>query len=99
MSCTRLRPAGVRGWGALALLFLFLTSACHLLAFFPPKDKPADEKSDRPAATRDTSANLPSRHSFRIAPYVFVSDFEIPRDQPLFTELAQLRDQVYKDLL
>jgi hypothetical protein len=30
---------------------------------------------------------------------VFLSDFEIPRDQPLFKELAHLRDQVYKELL
>ena len=30
---------------------------------------------------------------------MFVSDWEIPRDQPLFAELAQLRDQVQKELL
>jgi hypothetical protein len=41
---------------------------------------------------------VPSKHSFRIAPYVFLSDFEIQRDQPLFRELASLRDQVYKEL-
>lgn len=40
----------------------------------------------------------PGRYSFRIAPYVFLSDFEVSRDQPLFQELAQLRDQVYSEL-
>jgi hypothetical protein len=40
----------------------------------------------------------PGRYSFRIAPYVFLSDFEIDRDKPLFKELAKLRDQVYRDL-
>jgi hypothetical protein len=40
----------------------------------------------------------PSRYSFRIAPYVFLSDFEIDRDKPLFQELAKLADQVYGDL-
>lgn len=40
----------------------------------------------------------PSRYSFRIAPYVFLSDFEIDRNKPLFAELSKLRDQVYGDL-
>jgi hypothetical protein len=42
---------------------------------------------------------LPSKYSFRIHPYVFVSDFEIQRTQPLFQELGALREQVYKQLL
>jgi hypothetical protein len=41
---------------------------------------------------------LPGRFSFRQAPYVFVSDFELKRELPLFQELTQLRDQVYKEL-
>jgi Protein of unknown function (DUF1570) len=41
---------------------------------------------------------LPAKYSFRVAPYVFVSDFELKRDLPLFQELTQLRDQVYKEL-
>jgi hypothetical protein len=40
----------------------------------------------------------PNRYSFRIAPYVFLSDFEIERDKPLFAELAKLSDQVYGEL-
>jgi hypothetical protein len=40
----------------------------------------------------------PGRYTFRIAPYVFLSDFEVQRDQPLFLELAKLRDQVYREL-
>ncbi|HEY7326815.1 MAG TPA: DUF1570 domain-containing protein [Gemmataceae bacterium] len=40
----------------------------------------------------------PSRYSFRIPPFVFLSDFEIDRDKPLFQELAKLRDQVYGEL-
>ena len=82
---------------ALALLACSLTTGCHPRGFVRQRDKAADEKIDR--APRAESAALPSRYSFRVAPYIFVSDFEIPRDQPLFTELASLRDQVYKDLL
>jgi hypothetical protein len=40
----------------------------------------------------------PSKYSFRIAPYVFLSDFEIKPDLPLFKELAGLRDQLYAEL-
>ena len=41
---------------------------------------------------------LPGKYAFRIAPYVFLSDWEIKRE-PLFQELALLRDQVQKELL
>ena len=42
---------------------------------------------------------MPGKYNFRIAPYVFLSDVKIDSDQPLFRELAQLRDQVQKELL
>jgi hypothetical protein len=51
--------------------------------------------------TKVETAGLPSppaRHSFRLAPYVFLSDFELKHDLPIFQELAQLRDHVYKEL-
>jgi hypothetical protein len=57
-----------------------------------------------PAAATDTKSEVvalpptPGRCSFRLAPYVFLSDFEIKHDLPVFQELAQLRDQVYKEL-
>jgi hypothetical protein len=41
----------------------------------------------------------PQAYSFRMAPYIFLADFEIPKTQPVFKELANLRDQVYKELL
>lgn len=44
------------------------------------------------------TVEAPHLHSFRIAPYLFLSDFYISRDQALFKELASLRDQVYKEL-
>jgi hypothetical protein len=40
----------------------------------------------------------PNRYSFRLAPYIFSADFEIKRSQPLFKELSQLGDQVYRTL-
>jgi hypothetical protein len=40
----------------------------------------------------------PGKRSLRVSQYVFLSDFELKRDDPLFQELADLRDQVYQEL-
>ncbi|MFO0876710.1 MAG: DUF1570 domain-containing protein [Gemmataceae bacterium] len=95
------RRPGLRRWPALLALLLALVITplgCHPVGFVRPRDKVSDTKVDRTTASDDQAA-LPSKYSFRIAPYVFTSDFEISRDQALFTELDQLRDQVYKELL
>ena len=105
-SCQGLAPIS-RGWGvrwllglaSMVLPALCLTVGCNSLSFLQPRDKPV-EKVDRPTAEAGSDpSRLPGKYSFRVAPYVFLSDFEIPRNQPLFAELAQLRDQVYKELL
>jgi len=44
------------------------------------------------------AAQLPTRHSQRVSQFVFVTDFDLRTDQPLFRELGQLRDQVIKEL-
>src|SRR5205085_653856 len=49
-------------------------------------------------ATSPGGVSKPCKYSVRVAPYVFLSDFELKRDLPLFSELAALRDQVYKEL-
>lgn len=49
-------------------------------------------------APRDPPPALPGRHSFRLSQFVFVADFEIRRDLPLFQDLALLRDQVHREL-
>lgn len=54
------------------------------------------EKGERAAG--ESGPKPPSKYSFRIAPYVFQSDFELRRDLPIFNELAHLRDQVHKEL-
>lgn len=57
------------------------------------------EKNDKTLAEpRPGQLASPGRYSFRIPPYVFLSDFEIDRNKPLFRELAKLRDQVYGEL-
>ncbi|MHB1422420.1 MAG: hypothetical protein ACYC3I_04325 [Gemmataceae bacterium] len=92
------RPSGsevnIRSLTVAALL-LFLSLGCnsfslHLLSRDKTDKTVAEPRTPTPAP--------PSRYSFRIAPYVFLSDFEIDRDKPLFQELAKLRDQVYGEL-
>ncbi len=57
------------------------------------------DKSDKALTeARPATPAPPTRFSFRIPPYVFLSDFEIDRGKPLFDELAKLSDQVYSEL-
>lgn len=87
------------GLASLCIPVVSLVVGCNTLGVLRPKDKP-DDKAARPAAVAaDEVPTLPAKHAVRIAPYIFLSDFEIPRDQPLFKELAELREQVQKDLL
>lgn len=58
-----------------------------------PLQGPEPVRIDRP-----TAAGLPTKYSQRISQFVFFSDFEIPRNHPLFRDLGGLRDQVAKEL-
>jgi hypothetical protein len=40
----------------------------------------------------------PSKHPYRVSQFVFLADFEVKTDQPLFRELGTLPDQVFKEL-
>jgi hypothetical protein len=82
---------------ALGCLSIALPGCRMLKMFTPSDDKPIDPPG--PHDNRTAAPNgKPSRYSFRIAPYVFLSDFELDQKLPLFRELAGLRDQVYKEL-
>ncbi len=95
---SRLHLGGHRQWLSVAafaaLAFVFGCQPLHLNPF--GKERP--KAVEKPAAVPGLPAE-PSEYSFRIAPYVFYSDFELKREQPLFRELAELRDQVCKELL
>jgi hypothetical protein len=88
---------------ALAWLLIVLGGSwsvgCSSLNFLRPRDKSSEKVDHPPAEQAAGPTTLPGKYAFRIAPYIFLSDWEIPRDQPLFAELSQLRDQVYKELL
>lgn len=73
-----------------------LTLCCGCQALLPPvSDK--NRKPDR--LEKEAAVALPVKFQPRIGQqYVFYSDVEIKRDQPLFRELETLREQVTKDL-
>jgi hypothetical protein len=76
---------------ALASASLFL-SACNSFRitspFIPTGAKVSQEKLPP----------LPSKHHYRVASFVFISDFELQFDQPLFQELGFLGEQIRKEL-
>ncbi|MBI3410687.1 MAG: DUF1570 domain-containing protein [Planctomycetes bacterium] len=43
-------------------------------------------------------AGMPSKHSHRVSQFIFFADFEIQKNLPIFRELGNLREQVYKEL-
>jgi hypothetical protein len=74
--------------------FFLVSTGCHSLKLTPPA---AGEKgAARPE--KDVALATPGKYSVRASQYVFLSDFEIKRDLPLFQELSDLREQVYKEL-
>lgn len=57
------------------------------------------EKTDKlEKGEKDKTLALPYKHHFRLSQYVFISDFEVKQDLPLFRELATLREQVHREL-
>lgn len=71
-----------------ALCGVMLLAGCQTFSLF----------SGPATAEREPPLGMPGKSSFRVSQYVFHSDFDLPRKQPLFQELANLREQLYKDL-
>src|SRR5262245_28927405 len=68
---------------------LRLALGCNSLKPVPPPIEKVE---------REPTLGLPGKQSWRLSQYVFLHDFELQHDLPLFQELARLRDQVYKEL-
>jgi hypothetical protein len=81
---------------ALGAAVLVWAAGCHSFSLnLLSHDKP-ETKGEREAAAAQPPP--PGKYTFRIAPYVFLCDFDVNRDQPLFQELANLRNQVTREL-
>ena len=73
----------------MACLLSASAGGCHLLPLAP---------SGPDQAELDNSAGPPGRFTYRVSQFVFLSDFEVQKNLPIFGELANLREQVYKEL-
>jgi hypothetical protein len=83
------RSTSDRARPLLLALCAAILAGCHLF----PQLQNGPERSDK-----DPLPGAPSKYQFRVAQFIFLSDFEIQRTLPIFQELAQLREQVYKEL-
>jgi hypothetical protein len=74
---------------ALACLSWTVASGCHILPLMPN----GPERTER-----ENVPGAPVKFSLRVSQFVFLSDFEVQKNLPIFRELANLREQVYKEL-
>lgn len=84
--------AGHRLRVLLAGATLLLMFGCHSLSMLS-KDR-GDARADASAAP----GAAPGKYSVRVAPFAFLSDFDLKPHQPLLDELGRLGDQVYREL-
>ncbi len=71
----------------LVLAWGTIGTGCHLLPMMPSN---LDQAENVPGA--------PGKYSHRVSQFVFLSDFEVQKNLPIFRELGILREQVYKEL-
>jgi hypothetical protein len=63
-----------------------LLAGCHSLKLTPQKEE------------HDPGVAAPGKCSVRVSQFVFLADFKLREDLPLFRELSDMRDQIHKDL-
>jgi Protein of unknown function (DUF1570) len=90
LGCTRRSALLLLGAGVAHCL-----AGCDGLRLFS-LTKPEIKLEKDPA--KAAAMTLPGKNQFRVAPYVFFHDFELKHDHPVFRDLEDLRDHVYKEL-
>src|SRR5882724_1808149 len=75
--------------------FLWLAFGCHALLLNPAS---SDKGKRVEKLDKDSPPGTPAKYNFRVSQYIFLSDFELKRDDAIFGELSDLRDRVYKEL-
>ena len=65
-------------------------AGCELLQhFYQPEAKRVD---------KEPMAGAPSKNQIRVSQFIFISDLKIHKDQAIFKDLSNLREQVYREL-
>ena len=85
----RLQRGGARGGAVLGLALLTLTGCS---SFFN-----STHDTENTVATAVPVAG-PAKFHHRVSQYMFYSDFALNKNAPIFQELSDLRDQLYKEL-
>jgi hypothetical protein len=80
----------IRNAIVVAVVCSCLPAGCSTFRLMP---QGKDEKAEK-----DPALVLPGKHSQRVSQFVFLYDFELKKEVPLFQELGELRDQVGKEL-
>jgi Protein of unknown function (DUF1570) len=73
-----------------ALLCWAATLGCNVFPLIAPNGPTTPE--------RENIQGAPGKFSYRVSQFVFLSDFEVQKNLPIFRDLAAMRDQVYKEL-
>jgi hypothetical protein len=87
------KPGRIARHLAMAVIaFLVSAAGCHSLKLIGgTADKPTNPDKEPALA-------LPSQHSLRVAQFLFLADFKLRDDQPIFRELGELHEEVTKQL-
>lgn len=78
-------------FGLLLVCWMPVFAGCNLLPMFTGSHAERPEKDAH-------AAGVPAKQAFRVSQFVFLADFEIRKDLPIFKDLGLLREQVYRDL-
>lgn len=76
-------------------VLLLAPLGCQSLRTTAPKSDIAQVSATTPAVI---APPWPGKNSLRVSQYVFFADFELKKDEPLFADLSDLREQVVRDL-
>jgi hypothetical protein len=97
-------PPWRTGWRLLASTAIVCSlgslAGCQPLSMFTVRNERADPpKVEGGKSGADAVAvTLPGKCQYRVSQYLFLADFDIKRDLPIFKELADLREQLHKTL-
>src|SRR4051812_9501142 len=83
---------GARMRRSILTAVLLIACGCNSLRSTAPA------KPDVQPAPLAGTPGWPGKNSLRVSQFVFFADFELNRDDPIFQELSDLREQIVKDL-